>query len=110
MPILRFLLLILSVIQFSCENTDSVDRVWVGRSDGSKSCEEAPGVALEITKSELEKSKIKVYESKKVDDGLLRAQMCGIEKGISNAYLIDRSNLDLVQGLGFVLMKIDSSQ
>jgi hypothetical protein len=75
------------------------DRMRVFKSDGSLQCEDGPGVTPEKMSSDLKE--ISVYKSFKMNDGLMRAQLCGTATGQVNVFEIDRSDLPKAQKLGF---------
>jgi hypothetical protein len=83
------------------------DSVWVMRSDGAQSCDPKSGLPLAEGAEELKAAKIPVLDSKKGSDSQLHAQVCGVLKGTTNAYLIPKSRLSSAKKLGYteVLLK-----
>ena len=79
------------------------DRIWVSRPDGSLQCSEKTGAADPVAeaRSELEKKGVHVLESKKGNDGRIRAQVCGISTGNETVFLIPKSELGKAKSLGF---------
>jgi hypothetical protein len=77
------------------------DSVWVGKSDESKSCGTERPVALDAMEAELLHADIKIFAKKKLHDTKMRIQMCGIDKGDLNGFLIAKKDLDKAVGLGF---------
>jgi len=67
--------------------------VWVARSDGGISCEPEKSISLEAGLKELQAAGVRVLDSKKGSDGMLRAQVCGAPTGSKNTYLIAESDL-----------------
>ena len=80
---------------------NSIERVWIKRSDKSLQCQPKGAQSLEDAAHDLGKAKIRVLESKKVSDGKMRIQMCGAPTGEENAFLIEKSDLELARTLGF---------
>jgi len=78
----------------------STPTVEVARSSGLKQCgEEVP--APEAYARELETSGVKVFSSACASDGLLRAQVCGQDRGLYYVYQIDARSAAKAHGLGF---------
>ena len=71
------------------------------RPDGAKSCAINSGQSLEAGAADLKTAGIHVSTSRKADDGLMHAQMCGIPAGSTNAYEIDQADLGKAETLGF---------
>jgi hypothetical protein len=86
-------------------SVSSNDSVWVARGDGGQSCSPKSGQALEAGAGELQKAQVRVLESRKGDDGKMRAQMCGLPTGKLNAYRIPREDLGRAVALGFLQQK-----
>jgi hypothetical protein len=83
------------------------DSVWIARPDGAESCSTSGAQTLEQGAAELRKNKLRVLDSKKDNDGKMRAAMCGLPQGSLNAYLIPRAELAQAIALGFVEVKHD---
>ncbi|MCM2324671.1 MAG: hypothetical protein NDJ90_15535 [Oligoflexia bacterium] len=77
------------------------DALWVIRSDGELSCGMKKGQPLEAAAAELERAGVKVLESRKSNDGMMRIQMCGAATGSLNAFRIARKELEAAKALGF---------
>lgn len=87
---------------------DLGSRVWVKRPDGSVSCETTEQGHAENHKEEketvaalLKKAGIHVFETKKMNDGQMRAAVCGIATGNEDAFLITEKDLAKAKELGF---------
>lgn len=82
--------------------------VWITRPDGSLQCDaQIEGTAADPVvkaKAELEKKGVKVLEAKKRNDGLMRAQACGIATGNETAFLISTQDLAKAKALGFAAL------
>lgn len=103
---MRILMLALAAVVFGgCESGGSQGGfVWVQKQDGAKSCDPASGVPLDKGASFLESSGVRVLESRKGDDGKMRAQMCGMPTGTSNQYKIAIKDKVNAEAVGFQLM------
>ena len=77
------------------------EMVWVGKSDEAKSCEKARGIAIDKVETELATANIKIFAKRKLHDGMMRIQMCGVDKGDLNGFLIAKKDLEAAKGLGF---------
>ena len=82
----------------------AADRVWVKISDGAIACADpkAARAALESQRL-LEAEKIRVFEAKVMNDGKMRAQVCGIPKGVEHHFLILKKDLPRAEKKGFQL-------
>jgi hypothetical protein len=78
-----------------------LDSVWISRPDGGQSCSPKSGQALDAVAQELKSAGIAVIESRKGNDGKMRAQMCGVATGGFNSYKISKGDLGKAQALGF---------
>jgi hypothetical protein len=85
--------------------SESNSKVWVFKYDGSIQCG-AAGMPLEEMIKELDS--IKTFGSEKRPDGLMRAQICGASSGITNRFLITKSDLDKATRLGFKLWDFEN--
>jgi hypothetical protein len=83
----------------------AADSVWVGRSDGSRSCQPGSGRTLEVDAANLAQAQVTVYESKKGNDGKMYTQMCGGRTGVLNTYRILRTDLQKALSIGFSELK-----
>lgn len=79
----------------------SEDTVWVGKSDQAKSCEKNRGLEIDQMGAALEANGVKVYAKRKLHDGKMRIQMCGIDKGDMNGFLIAKKDLEKATSQGF---------
>ncbi len=77
------------------------ESVWVGKSDGAKSCAKEKGISLDVMAAQLQSVDIKILAKKKISDGKMRIQMCGADKGDFNGFLIARKDADKAKALGF---------
>lgn len=78
-------------------------RVLVGKSDGSRQCENHSGISLEKMAQDLKD--IKIYHQSKQNDGLMRIQVCGAPTGLHNVYEIDEIHLKKAKDVGFEVWK-----
>jgi hypothetical protein len=76
------------------------DSVWVGKSDGAKSCEK-DAVSLDTSARELKGAEVKILAKKKLHDGKMRIQSCGTDKGTLNGFLIPKADLEKAQQAGY---------
>lgn len=76
-------------------------KIWVYKYDKSKQCSSTAGVSIESMLNEFKIMDVKVYESQKKYDGLLRIQACGAFTGLANMFLIQKTDLDKVASRGF---------
>ena len=77
--------------------------VWVSKNNGSIQCEKDSGTSLEEMEKKLQTARIAIHEKKKAYDSKMRAQVCGIETGQQNAFLIQKNDLRKAQKLGFAI-------
>lgn len=75
--------------------------VWIKRSDGALSCGMEKAQSLEMGAAELKKANIRIFGSRKSNDGQMHIQMCGAPTGSENAYLIQKGDLPKAISLGF---------
>jgi hypothetical protein len=80
-------------------------QVWITRPDGAQSCSAGSGQSLDEGAAELRKSKVRVLDSRKGNDGKMHMQMCGAPAGSTNAFLIPEEDLSRAVALGFVQSK-----
>jgi hypothetical protein len=83
----------------------AANQVWITRPDGAQSCSTSGGQSLDDGAAELRKSKVRVLESRKGNDGKMRAQMCGIPSGSTNSFLIPKEDLARAVAQGYVEAK-----
>lgn len=90
------------------KETEALERVWITRPDGSLQCdpkdEGTQNDPIRKAKAELSKAGVKILESKKRNDGALRAAACGIATGNETSFLIEKRDLPKAKRLGFVLL------
>ena len=79
----------------------SIEKIWVGKADGTVQCQKIMGVSLTKMKKQLESAKIKVLSQKKRSDGKMRIQVCGSPSGMLNTFEISASDLELARKIGF---------
>lgn len=81
------------------------DKTWVKKPDGGLSCDTDKKAVkpLEAGAMELKKAGVEVFESKKANDGMMRAAMCGISTGNENHYLIASKDVEKARKLGYEL-------
>jgi hypothetical protein len=81
------------------------EKIWVSRPDGSLQCDpKVEGTAndpLVKAKTELEGSGVRVYGSKKRNDGRMHAAACGIATGNEAALEIEARDLEKARARGF---------
>lgn len=77
------------------------DSVWVGKSDKAISCAKQRGIDVDDMAKELIGGQVQVLAKKKLHDSKMRIQMCGVDKGDMNGYLISKKDLDKAKELGF---------
>jgi hypothetical protein len=75
--------------------------VWIKRSDGELSCAIEKAQSLKSGAKELKKFNIRIFNSKKTNDGQMHIQMCGAHTGSENSYLILAKDLAKAIDLGF---------
>lgn len=75
------------------------DVVRVYKPDGSVQCGSFSAISVEAMQKQL--GNIQVLNAAKRNDGLLRAQQCGLPTGNSNVYTIYRKDLAAALKLGF---------
>ena len=84
--------------------TLDTETVWVGKSDEAKSCEKARGIELDKVGAELAAANVKIITKRKLHDGMMRIQMCGVDKGDLNGFLIAKKDLETAKNLGFKIV------
>lgn len=98
------LALLFSVSVFAA--SPSNDRVWISRPDGSLQCDDSivqkGRDLIAEANAQLKKKGVHVIESKKRNDGQVRAQMCGISTGNETSFLIPKKEFKKAKALGFV--------
>lgn len=78
--------------------------IMVAKSDGSLQCNQRDGISLE-SMAERDLKGIEVLASEKMNDGLMRIQVCGADTGMLNVYTIRHKDLRKAQKAGFTLFK-----
>jgi hypothetical protein len=77
------------------------DSVWVGKSDGGKSCDTEPAISLDTGAHELKGVEVKILSKKKLHDSKMRIQSCGADKGTLNGFLIPKNELEKAHRAGY---------
>ena len=77
--------------------------ILVAKPDGSKQCEEKSGLSLQEMAKDL--GKIKIHRQMKINDGMMRIQVCGAPTGINNVYEIDAADQKKALDVGFEIWK-----
>lgn len=81
---------------------ETEEKVWIKQPDGGVSCDDPKDAkSLDQGLTVLKKAGVTVFESKKVNDGFMRAAVCGIPTGNDNTYLIPKDKLEAALKLGF---------
>jgi hypothetical protein len=91
------------VISGACSSpskTASADQVEVVRDSGLKQCHEQKASPQTFSKL-LETNGVAVLSSACASDNAMRAQMCGMDRGVFYLYEIDRNALAKALALGF---------
>ena len=81
-------------------NTASTQKVEIVKSSGLKQCDEQTATPQTFAK-QLESNGVAVLSAACASDGAMRAQMCGMDRGLYYLYEIDRSALAKALALGF---------
>lgn len=85
--------------------TSAPEKIWITRSDGSLQCdpkeEGTKNDPIKKAQTQLAKKGVKVYESKKRNDGAMHAAACGITTGNETSFLIEKQDLSKAKSLGF---------
>jgi len=84
------------------KNQKVASKIWIYKYDQSKQCEPNQGVAISEMQKDLNEMKIKVFETKKQYDGLMRIQACGAFTGMANMFLIKSTDLNKATSRGFL--------
>lgn len=77
------------------------ERIWIVRSDGARSCGMEEGESIDQVTTELKKSGVTIFESRKASDGKMHAMVCGAPEGTLNAFMIPKEDLPKAIVLGF---------
>ncbi len=85
--------------------TSSADRVRIYKFDGSLQC--GLGHSQSLSQSQKTLASIRVYQSWKRHDGMMRVQLCGSPTGQANVFEIDRKDLPAAIQLGFKEWTVD---
>jgi hypothetical protein len=80
--------------------SSSSEKVEIVRDSGLKQCDEQKPAPEAFSKL-LQANGVKVFSAACASDGAMRAQMCGMDRGLFYIYEIDRSALPKALGLGF---------
>ena len=87
--------------QNDAQSQTQANSIWVSRADGGQSCLPGSGQSLEDGAALLRKSKVRVLDSRKGNDGKMHIQVCGAPTGAANSYLIPREDLAQAVAQGF---------
>lgn len=85
-----------------CKSVNNEAKVWVYKEDGSIQCEAGKARALSEDEAILKEAGVKVFNSKKDTDGMMRIQMCGSPTGAINSFEITLSDLEKAIANGFI--------
>lgn len=84
-------------------STESQQRIWVTRADGSRQCDKNKGVASPAqVAQQVQNAGILVYSSRTGVDGQMHAQRCGSPTGRTVDLEISRVDIRKALALGFV--------
>ena len=75
------------------------ESIKVYKYDGSKQCQNEPGINLKEMEKELKS--IQIISSSKASDGLMHAMMCGSPTGTVNLFEIPKTDLNKALSAGF---------
>lgn len=90
--------------------TASQQKIWVTKDDGSRQCAGAKGaISPEFAMRQLKAAGILAFQSKKGNDGQMRAQKCGAATGNTVEVEISRTDLRKALALGY-LSKSETTQ
>lgn len=78
----------------------SSEKVEIARNSGLKQCDDQTPSPQAFSKL-LQANGVTVFSAACASDGAMRAQMCGMDRGLFYIYEIDRSGLGKALGLGF---------
>jgi hypothetical protein len=83
-------------------STESEQRIWITRPDGSRQCAKAPKIDPTQVATQVQGAGILVFESKTGTDGQMHSQMCGAATGRTIDLLISKIDIRKALALGFV--------
>lgn len=83
------------------QSQSQANSIWVSRADGGQSCSPGSGQSLDEGAALLRKSKVRVLDSRKGNDGKMHIQVCGAPTGSANSYLIPREDIAQAVAQGF---------
>lgn len=86
----------------------AAEKILVAKPDGSQQCESASGISLDKMAKDL--GEIKIYRQFKMNDGMMRIQVCGAPTGMYNVYEIDATDRQKALNVGFEVWKGPSKQ
>jgi hypothetical protein len=83
-------------------STESEQRIWITRSDGSRQCAKAPKTDPTQVAAQAQRAGILVFQSQSGHDGQMHSQMCGAATGRTIDLLISKIDIRKALALGFV--------
>ena len=83
-------------------STESEQRIWITRPDGSRQCAKAPKVDPTQVAAQVQQAGILVFQSQSGKDGQMHTQMCGAATGRTIDLLISKIDIRKALALGFV--------
>ena len=87
----------------AASNKTSESTILVAKPDGSLQCQENSGISLEKMAKDL--GRLQILKQFKVNDGMMRIQVCGAPTGMYNVYEISESDLKMATDVGFEVWK-----
>jgi len=90
--------------------TESEQRIWVTRADGSRQCAKQRVPSPEEVVRQVQGAGIMVFQSRSGNDGQMHAQRCGSPTGRTVDLEISRPDLTKALALGFVTKEDASSK
>lgn len=83
-------------------STESEQRIWITRSDGSRQCAKATPTDAAKIAAQVQQAGILVFQSQNGTDGQMHAQNCGAPTGRTIDLLISKIDIRKALALGFV--------
>ena len=97
-----FGVLTFSTLAFADAAKGSGESVWIQKADGGIACNDGKEAqALVAGAQELTHAGVTVLESRKQNDGQMRAAVCGIPTGNQNSYRIPKAQVAKAKALQF---------
>ncbi len=85
------------------QKEQGLEKILVAKADGSRQCEAASGIPLDIMARDL--GAIEIFRQFKQNDGMMRIQVCGAPTGVYNVYEISAANQEKALNVGFEIWK-----